>query len=86
MKIYCYINFIFAKCKQYPPYYAVIDLKLLSGNGSDDGSLPRLQFWFAMFGRGRLQEKAQLPAFDRKSAASPPMCFLKNYENITGIS
>ena len=42
-----------------------------------DGPLPRLQFWSAMFGRGWLQEKAHLPAFGRKSAASPPMCFLK---------
>ena len=33
-------------------HYAVIDLKLVSGNGLDDGSLPRLQLWFAMFGRG----------------------------------
>ena len=33
-------------------HYAVIDFKLVSGNGLDDGSLPRLQFWSAMFGRG----------------------------------
>ena len=33
-------------------HYAVIDLELVSGNGLDDGSLPRLQFWSAMFGRG----------------------------------
>ena len=47
------VHFIIAKCKQYPPLCRYrFKARTVSGIGFDCRSLPRLQFWAAMFGRG----------------------------------